>query len=374
MNQRRILVVSASAGTGHVRAADAVHAAVRAARPDWSATHIDVLDLSPRWVRSAYGGGFELIASRAPRVWRGIYQFADGPDADRARWGGAARRVLFRSFDALLSSERWDHVICTHFLPAQLAAGRRADLPPFTLVVTDFTLHRYWVQPRVTRNCVATTDLAAGIRQRLPVAQVSATGIPIDHSFSIPVDQQAVRAELGLSLGAPIALIVGGGLGIGVEAAVRECLRSTPDRVQLVAICGRNEDALARLSQLEVPRHRLACFGYVTGIERWFAAADVVVTKPGGLTCSEALAGGKPLVLTRPIPGHEEGNVRFLVEAGAVLNACTPDGMRDAMRTLFDSGARLKELGRAALTLGRPHAAEAVTQQVIHELEREVAA
>ena len=374
MNPRNILIVSTSAGTGHIRAAEALRAAMLRERPDWNVVHVDVLALAPRWLRAAYGGGFELVAARAPRVWRGIYRFADGQNADRARWGSAARRVLFRAFNELLRSTPWDNVVCTHFLPAQLAARGNAATPAFTLVVTDFALHRYWFQPGVSTFCVATHELAAQIHARLPHARVAVTGIPISEKFSQPFDGRKLRSQLGLDVDGRLAVIVGGGLGIGIESTARDCIGAAPCDVQFVAVCGRNEAAAAHLRSLALPRERLAVLGYTTDIERYLAAADVVVTKPGGLTCSEALALGKPLILTHPIPGHEEDNVRFLTQSGAAVSGCTPNDLQHAMQTLFGTGALLEQLGLAARSLGRPNAARDITSDLTIRLVRGAAA
>jgi processive 1,2-diacylglycerol beta-glucosyltransferase len=165
MNAPSALIVSASAGTGHVSAGRALHAAFESAGCA-QVVHVDVLDLAPRWVRAAYGGGFELLASRAPGVWREVYRRSDG-HTDDARWGTIARRLIFREFERLLTAERWSFCVCTHFLPAQLAAGR-PNVPPFASVVTDFALHRYWVQPRVSQYFVATPDMARDLHARLP--------------------------------------------------------------------------------------------------------------------------------------------------------------------------------------------------------------
>src|SRR5262245_51972795 len=167
----RVLIVSASTGNGHLRAGEALKAAARVYQPNWRVEHLDVLTLAPRWLRLAYGGGFELLAARAPRVWGGIYRWSDGPAGDRARWGAVGERTVFRCFRRVLTHGGWDLCVCTHFLRAQLAA-RRAGMPPFALVVTDYTLHRYWRQPRVHRYVVPTDDFANDLRARIPTAVV----------------------------------------------------------------------------------------------------------------------------------------------------------------------------------------------------------
>src|SRR5687767_13764999 len=130
-----VLIVSASAGAGHMRAAEALRENfVAQSRRGWT-EHVDILELAPRWVRHAYGGGFELVAAHAPWMWRELYSLTDGRHSDLARWGPLAERLLFRAFRRLAENGDWDLILCTHFLPCQLTARRR-DLPPFALVVT----------------------------------------------------------------------------------------------------------------------------------------------------------------------------------------------------------------------------------------------
>jgi len=146
MRRDPVLIVSASAGAGHTRAAEAVREALD--RRGMAAEHVDVLDLAPRWVRRVYGGVFRILAERAPRVWHGLCAIADGPEGDAAHWGPVAHRILFRSFRRLLRARRWSHCLFTHFLPAQLAS--RTNAARFAICITDYTLHRWWAQPRVT--------------------------------------------------------------------------------------------------------------------------------------------------------------------------------------------------------------------------------
>lgn len=373
MSERSVLIVSASAGTGHLRAGEAILQGIRRFRPDWRAEHIDVLTRAPRWVKAAYAGGFELAATRAPRVWGGAYALSDGPDYDRARWAGLARRMLFRGFERLLASRRWDHVICTHFLPAQLAAGRIAA-PPFTVVVTDFDLHRFWVQPRVGRYCVATEEVQRELGSRLVNVQISCTGIPIDPAFGALPAHGSARRQLELDADRPVVLVMGGGIGIGVTPLTRTLLHCAPAEAQIVVLCGKNEEAVRQLGDLKVAESRMRCFGYRTDMPMLYAAADVVVTKPGGLTTSEALATGRPLLLTRPVPGHEEANARVLTRAGAAWAAGTPQQIADALRILLADESASLAMRMAAARLARPHAARSVIEHVAATMTAQVAA
>lgn len=373
MERGGVLIVSASTGTGHMRAAEALREAFAARDGGREVRHVDLLATAPRGVRAVYGTGYEKVAERAPQLWGRVYRALDGDDADLARWGPAANRLLFREFRKLLLSRRWSVCVATHFLPCQLAAGR-AGLPPFAMVVTDFTLHRVWVQPRVRRVFVATEAMATELRERVPGVRVDATGIPIAPPFAAAPSRDEARGALGLDLARRVALVMGGGLGLGVEEAARAALDAAPEDVQVVAVCGRNEEARARLTSLSVAPGRLVVHGYASGMERFIAAADVVATKPGGLTTSESLALGRPLILTKPIPGAEEGNTRALTAEGAALAAQDDASLRDAFRRAFAEPGMLDSLSAAARALGRPTSAHDVATLVDREYgdEREL--
>ncbi|HEX6938273.1 MAG TPA: hypothetical protein VF158_02595 [Longimicrobiales bacterium] len=365
-DQREILLVSASAGTGHVRAAEALRVAFEQGLPGVRIEHADVLDLAPGWVRRACGDGFGLVAARAPWLWRQLYERTDRPGTNEARWGGAAQHLLFRAFRRLLRSAAWDVCVCTHFLPCQVAAGR-AGLPPFAVVVTDFVLHHFWVQPGVRRYFVATEEMAEQLRRRTGGARVDATGIPVGAEFAAAPSTVRARAALALDADRPVALVMGGGLGIGIEDSVDAALAADVPGLQVVAICGRNGAARDRLAARGLPPGRLRVHGYVTDVPTFLAAADVVVTKPGGLTTSETLAVGRPLLLTRPIPGQEEGNTRALVGAGAAVAAPTPETLRRALERAFREPGALERLAAGAARVGRPHAAKSIVSAVARE-------
>lgn len=362
-NRRGILIASASAGTGHLQAAEALRAALLLRDPALHVEHVDVLERAPSWLRAAYRGGFELLAARAPRVWQEIYERTDGPGADPALWSDVAHRVMFHEFRRTVLSGRWDLVLCTHFLPAQLMSLRQGA-PPFAMAVTDFTLHRYWAQPRVGRYFAATPSIASELRRRVRSARVSVTGIPVRPDLvNGPYRAQAVQA-LDLDPGSPVVLVMGGGLGLGVGALVESAVAAlNGSRGTILALCGRNDDARRALAD----RPGVRALGYIDDVRPHLAAADVVVTKPGGLSTSEALALGRPMVLSPGIPGHEEGNRRYLVDAGAALAGHSPGQLADAVRRLVGDGALRLRMSSAARRIGRPHSADAVAATVQRE-------
>lgn len=361
-----ILILSAGAGTGHIRAGEAVEEAIRARAPARRVEHVDVLELAPDWVATAYGDGFEFLAARAPEVWRRIYELSDGPDDGQTRLWSMAARVLFRQFRRKLRDGPWGRCVCTHFLPGQLVAGR-PGFPPLSMVITDYQLHRYWVQPGIDRYYVPTDAMASALRSRLPGTPVHATGVPLRTGFRARPLRGEARRELGLPRDRPVLLVLSGGMGLDVAERAEAALDAPVEDLLVVAICGRNRSARESLEALGVPDGRLRVHGYVRRMERFMAAADLILTKPGGLTVSEALAVGRPMLLTRPIPGHEEGNAEEVSRAGAAVAVDGASEITRAVADLLGDPGRLEKLADRAAALGKPDASDEVAAAELGE-------
>jgi len=362
-----VLIVSASTGTGHQRAAEALREAFEEAAPGLLVSHVDLLDHAPRWIKAACGNGYEMIATRTPRIWREIYRRTDLPSPELARWGPPMQRVMFREFRQLLLSRRWSVCISTHFLPGQLAAGT-PGAPPFAMVITDLTLHHFWAQPRVGRYFVSGDHLANELRIRIPNARTDATGIPISPRFSRGPTREAACASLGLDPLRPVALVMGGGLGLGVDTSAEATLAASVAGLQVLALCGRNQAARERLeAHAAASGGRFHVMGHVNDVERYLAAANIVVTKPGGLTISEVLAVGVPMILTGSIPGQEEGNARVLCHLGAALEARHPAEVTDSVERVFGDATLFRSMQIASRKLARPEASAVIARAVLRE-------
>ncbi len=363
MPPKRILLLSASAGAGHLKAAEAMEKACRIRFPQAEVRNLDVLTLTPAPFRKAYSEGYLELVNRVPALLGLVYDRTNrGPVFDRLRL--AVDRLNTRAFVDYVEGFAPDLICSTHFLPAQIVGHRKAKrgwTVPQALVVTDFEVHRFWVCPRVELYLTAREENRVHL-QALGVApaRILATGIPIDPSFASRPETEGLRRRLGVADRLPLLLVLGGGFGVGpVEALVKDLWRHLgKGKAHLAVVCGRNEALRGRLSdaarRAPVPTKVL---GFTTEMPAWMAAADLAVTKPGGLTTSEALARGLPLAVANPIPGQETRNAMMLYEEGAAISAENPLTAGWRVAALLGDPARLERMRKAARALGRPRAA-----------------
>ena len=224
-------------------------------------------------------------------------------------------------------AEPWDLVVNTHFLPAEIVAWlrRRGKLDvPQVIVTTDFDTHRMWVHSPCEHYFTATDEGARYLQYwGVPAADVSVTGVPIHPVFRTPKDRAACAAKHGLATDRPVVLQMAGGFGVvGPIEPMYKALLQTARPIELVTAVGRNAAPKARLEKVPIPpRHRARVLGFTREIDEFMAAADLVVSKPGGLTVAETLARGAVLVMVQPVPGQESRNSDYLLESGAAVKA-----------------------------------------------------
>jgi processive 1,2-diacylglycerol beta-glucosyltransferase len=370
----RILILSASVGSGHVRAAQAVELALRQVLPAAEVHNRDVLELTNAAFRRLYGKFYLDLVNKAPHFLGYFYDLLDRPSrsgknrGDRLRL--AVEKLSLRKFSRLLQTEPWDLAINTHFLPAEIiAALRRQDrlkLPQVT-VTTDFDTHRLWVNLPCDHYFTATEEGARYLHHwGVPAADVSVTGIPIHPSFSEAKDRPALRAKYGLTGFRPVVLQMAGGFGVGPVAKLYQALLDVEVPVELLVVAGKNETVRAQLEAVPVPpRHRAKVFGFTDRIDELMAVADLIVSKPGGLTTSEALASGTVMVIVNPTPGQEYRNSDFLLENGAAIKANNLGTLAYKVTALLRQPERLAALKANARRLGRPRAAFNIVERVL---------
>lgn len=374
---QKIAILSVSAGAGHVRAAQALQAATERWYPGVEAVHLDLMELVPRLFKTLYAETFIKVIEHHPAFWGYLYDKTDHERVDSAmsRLRSAIERLNTQKFKKVLAEIDPDHVICTHFLPVQLLARkiRKGSFHrPVWVQVTDFDVHALWIHEHLNGYFAAHDEVAWRMVERgIPAETVHVTGIPIMPVFGEERHRAVCAAEFGLDPAKTTLLMMSGGAGVGgIELLAERLLRLDGD-FQLVALAGKNEKLLADLQKL-AERHpgRLFPLGFTRVIERIMAASDLAITKPGGLTTSECLAVGLPMVVVSPIPGQEERNADFLLENGAAVKACDAGALAWRVEMLLHDRERLMMMRQNALRLGRPEAGRDVLATVLAEGHR----
>ncbi len=369
----RILIATVTAGAGHVQAAAALQEYWLQARPRDTVERLDLLTFFSPLHKKIYSEGYVKLIAHAPELWGLVFNKMDNPKLLRklARWRNAIGSNSSRKFARFVKQFAPDAVLCTHYLPVELLGGLRKKWPgppPLTVsIVTDFEAHALWMEASVNLYCVAAEDTRARLVARgAAPAQVLATGIPISAKFSASIDTAAVRRHYGLRDDLPILLVLSGGFGMGPVAEILAALDQIERPFQTLVVAGRNEPLRRELAAQD-RRHPTHILGFVTNMHELMAVSDLLVTKPGGLTTSEALALGKPLFILNPIPGQEAANSDFLLERGAAAKVNRVDDLPFRLDKLLGS-KKLDEMARAAKALGRPAAAADICRAVMERI------
>jgi processive 1,2-diacylglycerol beta-glucosyltransferase len=367
---KRMLVLSVSAGNGHVRAADALVAHARADYPKLSVRHHDVMQMVPGWFRRVYSDLYMKLASGLPEAWGWLYRKTDreAPRSISAR----ARRLLQRLCTQRLMAEvegfAPDVIVCTHFLPAEIlgAAFKEKRITcPVWVQVTDFDLHQMWIHEGISGYFVANDELAYRLyAQGVPAARVVVSGIPIMPGFVAPPDRKAAAERTGLDPSRMTVLMMSGGAGAGLQQELVKSLLAEHSELQVIVLTGRNEVLRSTLQDIEVfyPT-RLRAIGFTDDVHRLMACADLAITKPGGLSTSECLTMGLPMLLVNPIPGQEERNAAWLIQEGAAVRADDPATLQFRLNKLLADRDKLSRMRACALALAKPQAAHHVLQR-----------
>lgn len=367
-----ILILSASVGTGHVRAAQALEKTCRADPRVGQVKHVDALEHTNAVFRRMYSEFYLQMVKTTPTMLGWFFEQTDEPWktdtwrllVDRANTGPLVR--LIRDFKP-------DLVVCTHFLPAQIVGSlvRRQRLDTrLAIVVTDYDVHAMWLSKLFHHYFVAIDEAKAHLSMLgFPPGRITVSGIPIDPAFAAHRDRASLRRKHGLDPDLPVVLVSGGALGLSSAELMVRVLGQMKGPAQLAVVCGRNEELRARVGEivagLTAPHLRFHVMGYTTEMDEWMKAADLFIGKPGGLTTAEAMACALPMVVFQPIPGQEERNSDHLLEHGAAVRCNQLTTLAYKVDQLLADPARLQRMRAAARELGRPLAAQTILSTLL---------
>ena len=347
---KRVLIVAMSVGGGHGKAGQAIAKAIGALAPDWEVRSIDLRDHAACWFRTLYVAGYLFIVRHVPWLWGWLYRHPPKRGGTMPPW--LLRRAL-RPFERLVRDWQPHAILATQITASEATAALRVrgiHRGAAATVVTDFDAHPSWRSEQIDLFFVPDED----IRRRLaatgiPAERLVATGVPIDPAFEQPLDAAALRAKHGLRPEVPVVLLMGGSLGLGpMEAGVRELLASGQP-MELLVVAGHNARLRQRLEALHTTGEgRLHAFAFIDFVVELMAVSDLFVSKPGGLSMTEAVTLGVPTLAIAPLAGQEVVNARHLAAQGVVELLGPKERLAAAVgRLLADAPARQRLAAQA---------------------------
>lgn len=321
----KILIVYASAGSGHKKAAEAVYGAFKEKDKDCHVFLVDTLDYTNYFFKRAYPSFYLFLITCVPFIWgvlfyitnnRKIYTFIKPVRL-------FFERINSIKFQRYLIKEKFDTIISTHFFSScivdDLKAKCRIESKLIT-IVTDYRVHSFWLAAKsdyfVVGGDRAKEDL---LNDKIPAEKIKVLGIPIGFKFSVEKDSKVIKERFKILPGKVVVLIMGGGFGIGPYEYFLKKLSIFKERIDLIFVCGHNKKMQERLTRLILSKNLpFKIYGYVNNVDELMQVSDIILTKTGGITSTESLAKQLPLLVINPIPGQEKLNARLMSSLGIV--------------------------------------------------------
>lgn len=369
----RVLILSASAGAGHLRAAKAIEKAFLELKAAKEVRNIDTLEYTNPLFRQLYSKAYIDIVNKKPEIFGWFYEHYDKP------WQNEHRRLAFdklntKPFIKLLEEYRPDIAVCTHFLPAEIISWLKEKHRVKTrqaIVVTDFDIHAFCLCRHFEHYFVALDETKAHlVALGIPSDQITVSGIPIDPIFSKPKSKRQMRQLYKLEPELPTIIISAGGFGVGPVEKIIESLFKMKNTVQVIVICGKNKELKEKVDKIlkNTPANLLVRFqsvGYTDKMDSYMAASDLILGKTGGLTTSEALASGLAFIIVDPIPGQEQRNADHLLEEGVAIKCNNWPVLAYKIDKLLDNPQRLAQMRLKSRKLAKASAAHDIVKKLL---------
>ncbi len=380
MRKKSILILSATAGAGHVRAAEALEASAKISFPSVAVRHEDILTYTFPLFKKAYSQGYFAIVNKSPELWGYLYKRSEfkGPSKNKSPLMKVFDHFNYKKYIKTLHDLKPDAVLCTHFLP-YLSIADEIKKPswriPFFAAVTDYDAHSLWINSSVTRFYVATEETRWTLQSHnIAHDNIAVTGIPVMPEFGKHVSKRSARVKMELSSTAFTIMILSGGYGVGVidelvPSVIEFVSRLKHKEFQILVVCGKNRRLFETLNRLSFPKNvHVKLFQYVSFVDTLMDCADLLITKSGGLTVSEALAKNLPMIIFDPIPGQEARNADYITEHGAAIRAINLINLNFKIQQLIEQPVLLMKMRSNAKTIAKPLAAEKILKDIIQQI------
>lgn len=372
-HSKKIIIFYASAGHGHEKAAQAVYEAYQKIYPHYDLRIVDVLTLALPFFGKWYKKSYLFQIQRTPWLWAFFYYMAD------IRIIYRLIKPLRRLVNAIAAKKLHDYlihenpetVISAHFMSTEVTSylkNSKKIKSALITIVTDYLPHWIWTAPRVDLYIGAIEETKEGLMRRgVPENRIKILGIPIEQKFLKKHSRAKLASQFEISATHFTVLLTSGGAGIDTIDEIVRGLLAISGSLQILVVCGTNKEMQANLSKIATSNPLLKVFGFVNNMDELMEVCDVVVGKGGGLTVSESLAKGKPLILFRSVPGQETRNAYCVMKYGAGFATNDSKGIITKLTELVQDTKKLDEMRIAVKRMAKPLAADQISEWVEHE-------
>jgi len=369
--KKRILIMSAGAGTGHIKAAEALEKSFAADGRVAEVINNDALKYTNKLFRDFYSRFYTSLVRSAPNFLGWWYKTSDEPwHTDRMRH--MIDRLNTKPLVRFIRKFEPDIIVCTHYMPAGIISHLIATnqlQAHLSIVVTDFDFHAMWLSRSFHRYFVAIDETKAHLEMLgIPNARITVSGIPIDPVFQQSINREEERLRLGLNPEKPVLLLSAGAYGVGPTEFMVERMLNLNSDAQTVVICGHNDELKQRILQLvDNKSSRFKVLGYTDEMHKLMKMADIFIGKPGGMTTSEAIACGLPMCVVSPIPGQEERNSDHILEEGIAVKCNDLTTLPFKLERLLEDRDRLARMKANALRFAKTNASVTIVDTLLED-------
>lgn len=354
------LIFSITAGQGHNQTAIAL--AKHFSSVGIECKYMDVYKYINPVLSDSVNKIYLMSTKKIPKIYGGVYRLCEKRNIHAEVGihgiGKLTNSVLSKNLLKLIRDEDPDFIICTHIFAALLVTYLSSIefIRAKTIgIVTDFTIHPYWEDSLMDYYITASERLTIqGVKKGFPESKFIPLGIPISTKFTKKIDKQTARKQLGLPDKRTL-LIMSGSMGFGNVTQEISTLDRLDMDFQIISVCGNNRRLFNRIESMKLKKE-IYNYGYVDNVDVFMDASDCIITKPGGLTTSEALAKQIPMLINNPIPGQEDRNVEFLLNAGAAIKISSTTPIDEAIYQLFLNDKQINNMKAAMKMLAKPNA------------------
>lgn len=371
---KKIMISYASYGGGHLSAAKNLKEYIEKNYPDTEVFLFDCMKYINRVIDKVCGSTYSKITTNIPWFWGKIYYNTQEPIFERIM--SLSNKVLSYKLGKLLKNLKPDLIISTHFFVGHMCTilkqKGKIDAKLAT-VITDYGEDPYneWTCNYnyidyifVAHNKIKETLISEGIPQN----KIYVTGIPVSDKFLQKYDKNKTFGEIGLNPNKKTILFFGGGeLGLGKSKTldIFECLMKYFQNIQVITISGKNESLKISFEKLvnEYNRNTEVCvLGFTDKVAEFMASSDLVITKPGGLTSTEALVSNLPIIAINPIPGQEEENASFLESNGAAVWLRKNDDINFVLKVLLNGDGKISSMKDCIRKIAKPNSTKDICE------------